>query len=68
MFVFSMANSLFFSLGKALQFLALIQVAYALIVGVESASATLELKLLLFGVLEFLAGTLLLKYTARQGS
>ena len=61
-------KSFCFALGKLLQFLALLQTATALIVGFGSNDPTLELKMMLMGVLEFFAGTLLLRYTQKSGS
>lgn len=56
----------FWSLGRALQILALLQVAAALVLGLQTQDALFELKLLLFGALEFIAGYLILRKTGAR--
>jgi hypothetical protein len=53
--------SLLWALGKALQFLALVQLGYALLIGMNTNDPTRELTLLGAGILEFVAGLILLK-------
>lgn len=49
-----------------MQVVALFQVGAALWMGLETQDARLELKLLLFGAIEFLVGQLLIKATGTQ--
>lgn len=57
-----MRTWIFYS-GRLLQIMAMIQVAYALHVGLETSDAREELKLLALGALEFILGTYMVKKT-----
>jgi len=53
--------------GKLLQMIALVQVGYALIVGLGTNDSGEELKLMLLGVGQFLVGLVLIKVSKKGG-
>jgi len=57
---------MFWYVGRALQVIALVQVAAALLIGLRTQDATFELKLLLLGALEFMLGQFIVARVGRS--
>ncbi len=54
--------------GKGLQLIALVEVAFALLEGLQTSDPFKELKLLLIGVIIFFVGSLFLKFSSKDSA
>lgn len=61
-------KSVIYFVGRAFQVIALLQTAYALVLGLQTDDATTELKLLLGGAIEFMIGQLLVTQSGVKSS
>jgi len=56
----------FWLLGRTLQFIALIQVGFALYIGLSTADSKREITILSLGVIEFLVGLIIVRATGQR--